>query len=494
MGASAALGFAATAALRVAAAAITGAATVFTGAAPAGANPVEPAQRSGPRWLAGDHHVHTHFSVTWDEEASPPAPILAGDARYSIPKNAQQARQHGLRWMVVTDHGGPHHSKVNLEQAYPELLRSRAAVPEVVQFYGMEFDTPGADHSSLIIPHTHDEADRLHDLESRFAKLEPWPVDSSWDREPRMLAALRAMRSLAKRPIVIANHPSRSATGLGEYGLDEPSELRDWNDTAPDIAVGMEGAPGHQAMAIRRDGSRKPRAERGYYTDHPTHGGFDQMTARLGGFWDSMLGEGRRWWITANSDSHDHWTDGGGDFWPGEYSKTYVWAIPSHDSILEGIREGRMFVTTGDLISELDLTVRADDREARIGGALEIARGSSADVEIRFLDPTAANHHGEDPSVRRVDLIGGAVTGPAADRSADTHPTTRVLARFTASEWKRDGAYQVMTHRIEGIEADAYLRVRGTSGSELEPAPDPPGEDPWSDLWFYSNPIFLNVR
>jgi len=25
-------------------------------------------------------------------------------------------------------------------------------------------------------------------------------------------------------------------------------------------------------------------------------GGFDQMTARLGGFWDSMLGEGRRWW------------------------------------------------------------------------------------------------------------------------------------------------------------------------------------------------------
>ena len=55
-------------------------------------------------------------------------------------------------------------------------------------------------------------------------------------------------------------------------------------------------------------------------------GGFDQMTARLGGFWDSMLGERRRWWITANSDSHIHWTDGGADFWPGEYSKTYVLA------------------------------------------------------------------------------------------------------------------------------------------------------------------------
>ena len=38
-------------------------------------------------------------------------------------------------------------------------------------------------------------------------------------------------------------------------------------------------------------------------------GGFDQMTARLGGFWDSMLGEGRRWWVTANSDSHVNWGD-----------------------------------------------------------------------------------------------------------------------------------------------------------------------------------------
>jgi hypothetical protein len=54
-------------------------------------------------------------------------------------------------------------------------------------------------------------------------------------------------------------------------------------------------------------------------------GGFDQMTATLGGLWDSLLGEGRRWWITSTSDSHVNWRDGGSDFWPGEYSKTYVY-------------------------------------------------------------------------------------------------------------------------------------------------------------------------
>jgi len=467
---------------------------LLVAATPARPDAVGSAEDSGPRWLAGDHHIHTHFSVGWDTKTNPPTPILAGDAIYSIPLNAQMARQHGLRWMVTTDHGGPRHSKVNLERAYPELLRSRAEVPEVIQFYGMEFDTPGADHSSLIIPHTHDEADRLHELESRFAKFDPWPEDPTWDREPRMLAALRAMRAFPKRPVVIANHPSRSATGLGEYGADKPSELRDWNDTAPEVAVGMTGAPGHQATALKGDGSLNRSGKRGYYIDYPTHGGFDQMTARLGGFWDSMLGEGRHWWITANSDSHAHWTKDGGDFWPGEYSKTYVWAAPSHDSILQGIREGRIFVTTGDLISELDLTARVDGNEAHIGGALEIAPKANVKIEIRFLDPINENHHGENPSVRRVDLIGGSVGGPVSDRSADTHPTTRVLARFTSEDWRRDGAYRVMTYRMENIASDTYVRVRGTNGEEMEPEPDPPGEDPWSDLWFYSNPIFLSIR
>ncbi|MDP5073200.1 MAG: hypothetical protein NWQ61_04705, partial [OM182 bacterium] len=36
-------------------------------------------------------------------------------------------------------------------------------------------------------------------------------------------------------------------------------------------------------------------------------------------------------------------------------------------------------------------------------------------------------------------------------------------------------------------------RLRGTNGEELEPTLDEIGEDPWSDLWFYSNPIFVKV-
>jgi hypothetical protein len=443
-------------------------------------------------WIAGDHHIHSRYSVGWDREQEPPAPIVAGDAIYPIPMNALMARHFGLSWMVATDHGGPNHSRVNLEIAYPELLIAREVVPEVVQFFGMEFDTPGADHSSMIMPHSHDEADHVHELESRFSRNEPWPADPSWNTEPRMLEALRVMDSLPRKPIVIANHPSRSARGLGEYGLYDPAELRDWNDRAPEVATGMAGAPGHQAVTVARDGSIEDGA-RGGYARHPTMGGFDQMTARLGGFWDSMLGEGRRWWITANSDSHVNWREGGSDFWPGEYSKTYVLAEKSHDAILEGIRSGRIFVTLGDLVSEVWVAAEGAGGRAETGGTLRVPEGEDVRITVRLRDPEAANHGGGTPEVARVDLITGRVTGPVADRTVDTNPTTAVVARFTDADWRRTGEVLEMSFVIENVTADLYVRVRGTSGGELEPEPDPRGEDPWSDLWFYTNPIFVEV-
>lgn len=215
------------------------------------------------------------------------------------------------------------------------------------------------------------------------------------------------------------------------------------------------------------------------------------MTARLGGFWDSMLGEGRHWWITANSDSHIHYTEGGADFWPGEYSKTYVFADRNHDSIMAAIRAGSVFVTTGDLVSELYVTARSGSQAASIGQTLEVSKGSDVTVTIRFLDPDGENHRGENPSVARVDLIVGEVQGSVKDRSTDTNPTTRVLERFGSGEWRREGAYQTMEFTVRDVQSSLYVRVRGTNTEELEPADDPREEDPWTDLWFYSNPIFI---
>jgi len=455
------------------------------------------------RWLAGDHHIHSRFSTGWDSKTTPPTPIVGEDALYPIPMNAVMARRFGLDWMVATDHGGPNHSKVSHDHSYPELLESRKAVPDLVQFFGMELNTPGADHSSIIIPAGPNEADRLASFELRFDAKEVFPLDPARNEESKMLEALKAADAQVPKPIVIAHHPSRSANALGQYGLTTPRELRRWNDTAPEVAIGMEGAPGHQAAGQMKErfapsvyagyfGKVRPR---GAYGNYPTMGGFDQMTAQLGGFWDSMLGEGRRWWITATSDSHVHWTDGGADFWPGEYSKTYVRASKTHDAILASIRAGRVFVTTGDLVTSVDFTAQAAGNKnlAETGGTLKVPQGQVVKIALKITDPSSSNANGDTPRLARVDLIRGKVTGRGSNFDANSNPTTSVAARFTADSWQQRGDSITIMFNISDLNGNEYIRVRGTNTSDLEPPVDADGENAWGDLWFYTNPIFLEA-
>ncbi|MCZ0953857.1 MAG: hypothetical protein OXJ56_14910, partial [Rhodospirillaceae bacterium] len=288
---------------------------------------------------------------------------------------------------------------------------------------------------------------------------------------------------------------SRTAMGGQPYGRYTPEEFRNWNDTAPDVAVGMVGSPGHQAISILRDGSLREGGTRGQYSGVRTRGGFDPMTSILGGLWDSLLGEGRRWWILANSDSHRHWSDGGVDFWPGEYSKAYVYSRENSADILEGLRSGRIFVATGGLVSELYVNAATTGgRVADIGGTLRFKPGESIVVMIRLRDPQGKNPHGDDPGVHRVDLIAGDITGPVSDRTRDSNPTTRIIRRFEEGDWTRDGEFVSMTERLDDVSRSLYLRVRGTNTTELEPEEDTRGEDPWTDLWFYSNPIFVEMN
>lgn len=462
------------------------------------------AQDAGLQWLAGDSHIHSHWSAGYDQTRNPPEPLIGVDARYATPINAYRARRHGLDWMVTTDHGGPNHSKLNFSRAYAELQTSREIVPGILQFYGMELNMPGMDHHTLIIPQSGDEASMLLEIESRFDSQEAWPPDPVRSQEAHARLALETMKGLPRLPLLFANHPSRSAKGVGVYGLNEPREFRNNHDLAPDVYRGMEGAPGHQAGTLARDGSqkldseRRPDGFRGGYGTAGAHtlGGFDQMTAIVGGLWDSMLGEGRRFWILATSDSHAHYTDQarpGSDFWPGEYQKTYVRAQRSYSGVLNGLRSGRVFAVAGDLINELDVTAKSGTRSAGIGGTLSIDRGRPVSLTVRFRDPQTKNARGENPQVSRVDLIVGDIGGKVADRNSDRNPTTKVIARFTQKQWARDGEAFTITTALPQAARSVYVRVRGTNTQDLEPPMDVRGENPWADLWFYSNPVFIEV-
>jgi hypothetical protein len=121
-----------------------------------------------------------------------------------------------------------------------------------------------------------------------------------------------------------------------------------------------------------------------------------------------------------------------------------------------------------------------------------VAPGTEAiDIEIRFRPSPTPNARGHTPRVARVDLIVGSVSGPNANRDATANPTTRIEHRFAPAEWKLEDGFLTMRHRLVAPQGDFYVRVRGTNTDEPEPVIDPAGEDPWSDLWFYSNPIFV---
>ena len=107
------------------------------------------------------------------------------------------------------------------------------------------------------------------------------------------------------------------------------------------------------------------------------------------------------------------------------------------------------------------------------------------------------------PALNRVDVVRGVVDpGSArADQDVFVAPDTRVVKR-----WDTSGRTGTFTLRYDLGEAEEafYVRMRGTDGNRQQtgflgadvdragPAIDVPGDgDPWVDLWFYTNPVWV---
>ncbi|WNV90431.1 PHP domain-containing protein [Umezawaea sp. Da 62-37] len=506
------------------------------GAGTAAATPVPTNQWGAPqRWYSGDHHIHTQYS---------------GDGQYPVSTQVAKARAHGLDWMVITDHGGVAHQKFSIDQVTPDIEKARKANRDVLVYQGLEWNIPGAEHATVFLPPDRNTVDILRAFEGAYdGGVLSTSVENggkgliaratSADGEPYALAALRYLEAqvLSGRTeiaLMLANHPARR-------GVDSPHELRGWRDAAPGVAVGMEGAPGHQASGIPKSAGGRGGA-RGYYDSSPgvdshpgyaptgsenpyrTYGGFDWMTAKVGGLWDSMLAEGRPWWITSTSDVHQVFADtitpgaqdyektgsrgapvdsgvkqtGFGDFFPGFYSRTVVGArSKSYVDVMRGLQSGKVIAVHGRLIDGLDVRVRAlgegDNRGVTLGGRTYVERGGSIEVTIDVTGAGGPNFAGVVPKLAKLDLIAGPVTGPSVDRDALSAPGTAVVKSFEVTKNRAR-----FTYVFRDVASAFYLRVRGTDGNQLTadggPVMDVVGDaDPWADLWFYANPVFVDV-
>jgi hypothetical protein len=411
------------------------------------------------------------------------------------------------------------HDKVALAQAYPDLVAARKKHAGIHIFQGLEWNVPAAEHGTVIVPPTADESQRIAEFEALYDEKNESRPNTPANTEAEAVAGVKYLQQLTPKPLFIANHPARR-------GRNSPMEMRAWGDAGPDVTRGFEGAAGHQAAtlvgAIRGHYEKNQAADS--WAKYPkqsyrTWGGYDWYVTQVGGLWDSLLGEGRPWYITANSDSHRHWDDptvvdettyatmghvtattqkaddpggvhGHIDFFPGEYTKTWVYAAsPTPMAVLDALRSGSMFTVHGDLIDRLEFSAHSTDAAAPMGRTLVLDK-KDRDVEVRLRVRPAGreNFGGRRPALDHIDLIAGDILGVAKDRESMTNPTTRVVAQVPVKEMQREGNWLVVRHRFANVKNSFYVRLRGTNRDVQVPEMDGLKVNPWMICGFMAIP------
>ena len=473
--------------------------TVTTGTAEAIAEAgLEPQVPSTGKWMTGDMHSHT---------------FLTGGSHSQAEVAKKALKEFSLDWIANSEHGGTGKwdqfgrsvkatprwwSLANW--SWPIISGLRSELPGKLLLQGVEWNLARGGNASVGFasndPSAVSEFDYRFDANSSSTSYPGTPPKDNTSALGAVDAVAWLQASYANSAYLVLNHPSRGLTL-------RPGDVRDYIAAGPDIVAGFEGMPGHQKQSNRG----------GYGSANPlgrTYQGADPWLAQVGGLWDSILGNGSRFHVFTNSDFHSP----ADDFWPGEYAKNWTFVTDPTDmmSLVAGLKSGRSFSSYGDLVDDLEFAARGDGASVPMGREpLTVSRGSDVAVTVRF-HTAAVNNHGDKPAVDHIDLIAGNVTGPAAKGSASweasTNPTARVVRTFAREDLQDlgDGWYAA-TCTISGIQGPIYLRLRatnlapGTPGmtdAQGNPLMDAPGDNntarAWASLWFYSNPLWVDVK
>lgn len=350
-----------------------------------------PWSRSG-RWMKIDTHVHTEFS----------------DGAHTIQEVVAQAERFGCDAVAITDHC----DRLS-ESRIPEYVRAidvaRREFPAMVILTGVEWNVPpsgGDDHATVLFPPGTDEMDVITTFIDRFDDY------GRTEHDPQL--TLEALRWLERLPspegaaaVVMMNHPCRNKNSSTE--LIAPIET--WLG-AGNVFIGFSGAPGHQAGKVvgAYDGPEK-------LVDR-----WDPATARVGDVWDTLLRQNVVHAARAASDFHSRQGHSASDFWPGEFSETWV-LVPERTraGLLKGLRAGTFFANHGGICREVQLLVRAEGlpREARAGEIIEVPAGTSVEVLIDCQVPER-DLQGRINWIDSIELI--AITEAGAEVVAESPP------------------------------------------------------------------------
>jgi len=414
------------------------------------------------------------------------------------------------------------------EVEYPTIV-NRSSLYDKVLVEGLEWVVPGHEHTDVAViagqhPRHGGNADKMAEFEFRFDRGDAdsiGPVDAGnnplWTGKDNVNntgtaghgKALEGVKWLqANYPLqsyAIPTHTERQgpflASGNKGYNIEH---FRDFNNAAPTVAFGIE-SPGHMAEGGLTGGS-------GSYGSGAVGGGTYGMvgvyTAKVGGLWDGLLGEGRNFFMFISSDWHQRGAFGArdryttADFIPGEYTKLYVPRTVGfrNQSIIDGMRSGNSYSVNGGLVGP-DLVFRASAHgDWKTMGETIVARpGETILLEVELTVPATNNspysfenpllaqigqHQPlNKPSIDHVDLITGKVTGVVppsspnyavanaagvAGASVVYNPTAAIAKQVNWRNMKvkkqHDGSTRLSFTTTFTMGAEpGYIRARGTN-------------------------------
>lgn len=503
----------------------------------------------GLGWWANSEHGGSRNrdgnGENWDDPAVYPVNPIMGDVVSS------GGHQVMWRWQSLRDY------------VFPDIQETRIAKPDKVVISGVEQNVPGHEHCSTAIHQFDGTASAISEFEYRFDRSDG---DTSRNGEASIfegdvlsktnktaedaILGVQWMQALVDQGIgeawVVPAHVERAWSYLIE-------DFRNWMDAGPDVAIGMEGAPGHQTSGDR--GFSRGSLGGG------TFGGTGFYVSTIGGLWDGMLAEGRHFYNFASSDYHSHWSVGGSDFWPGEYQKNYTFidtkAKDQVKAVFDGVQSGNSWNVQGDLIDQLEFTARSGRDSAMMGQTLKVKAGDKVTIKIRVHDPVEPNFCPLDinnpsleqvgilqplnmPELDHIDLIAATITGnvpmtnPDDVVATDYGTNAAVIKTFERRGCSKKHGYMTYIYRIT-VDESMYVRLRGTNlpaniPFETDEAGNPLADslandnlyslmdaveleemlfdnvaiatnskldevaEAYADLWFYSNPIFIEVE
>lgn len=497
------------------------------------------------KYYSGDFHQHTTYS----------------DGSYTFGYMMEKNNEYGMDWWANSEHGGGFPrwatvSGVDLETevtwseagiailgkangenmwrwqslrdwSFRDVLLYRKVFPSKTIIQGFEWNSPGHEHVSVGIINNqfgaNSNCNPVAEFEYKFDNSDTddsnpngWTKATSTSKAKSIEAVTWMQANYPTTSWIVPTHPERAAAFKIE-------DYRNLNNAGPDVCFGFDSQPGHQKAANRGGYRTSSYGSTGSTTgvDGATWGGTGIMAAKVGGVWDALLSEGRKWWLFASSDCHLV----NDDFYPGEYqrTKTFITDIKNPQAIVDGLRSGNTYVVMGDLIDSLSFKIGTGTEAATMGQTYTTV-DNTVTINIIVRDPQGSNHNTyssfTNPELDHIDIIAGVVGDKVDPLSPDyivgTVSTTSVIARFgktvhtdskglTTQLWTDLGnGYKQISFQTP-VSGKMYFRLRGTHhafeapnteiDSEGNPIVDPFGQNTaakaFEDLWFYSNPVYV---